>query len=99
MQHEQGHLPQASMDAVAAYLGLPPIQVYEVASFYSMFETKPAGRVHVSVCTNISCMLCGADEIVAAARAWLVATSDEELLALQPRYLPPAPAPAAPAPA
>jgi NADH-quinone oxidoreductase subunit E len=54
------------MDAVAEYIGLPPIQVYEVASFYSMFETKPCGRVHVSVCTNISCMLCGADEIVAA---------------------------------
>ena len=48
------------------YIGLPPIQVYEVASFYSMFETKPCGRVHVSICTNISCMLCGADEIVAA---------------------------------
>ncbi len=54
------------MDAVAAYLGLPPIQVYEVASFYSMFETRPVGRVHVSVCTNISCMLCGSDRIVEA---------------------------------
>jgi NADH-quinone oxidoreductase subunit E len=53
------------MDAVADYLGLPPIQVYEVASFYSMFETKPCGRVHVSVCTNIACMLRGSDEIVA----------------------------------
>ena len=66
VQHEHGHLTQDGMDAVAAYLGLPPIQVYEVASFYSMFETRPCGRVHVSVCTNISCMLCGADEIVAA---------------------------------
>ncbi len=53
------------MDAVAAYLQLPPIQVYEVATFYSMFETRPCGRHHVSVCTNISCMLCGADDIVA----------------------------------
>ena len=52
------------MDAVAAYLGLPPIQVYEVATFYSMFETKPVGRHHVSVCTNISCMLRGSQEIV-----------------------------------
>ncbi len=66
-QHQnQGYLTVPLMDAVAAYLGLPPIQVYEVASFYSMFETKPCGRVHVSVCTNISCMLRGADEIVAA---------------------------------
>ena len=66
-QHQnQGWLSTELMDAVAAYLGLPPIQVYEVASFYSMFETRPAGRVHVSVCTNISCMLCGAERIVEA---------------------------------
>lgn len=65
-QHQnQGWLSTDIMDAVADYIGLPPIQVYEVASFYSMFETKPCGRVHVSVCTNISCMLRGADEIVA----------------------------------
>ena len=66
-QHQNhGWLTTGLMDSVAAYLGLPPIQVYEVASFYSMFETRPAGRVHVSVCTNISCMLCGADRIVEA---------------------------------
>lgn len=66
-QHQnQGHLTTELMDAVAEYLSLPPIQVYEVASFYSMFETKPVGRVHVSVCTNISCMLCGSDRIVEA---------------------------------
>jgi NADH-quinone oxidoreductase subunit E len=64
VQHEQGFLTQESMDAVAAYLGLPPIQVYEVASFYSMFETKPCGRHHVSVCTNISCMLRGGEAIL-----------------------------------
>ena len=63
-QHENnGFLTPAIMDAVAAYLGLAAIQVYEVAAFYSMFETKPVGRHHVSVCTNISCMLRGADEI------------------------------------
>jgi NADH-quinone oxidoreductase subunit E len=66
VQHENnGHLTTPLMDAVAEYLGLPPIQVYEIATFYSMFETKPVGRHHVSVCTNISCMLRGADEIVA----------------------------------
>jgi NADH-quinone oxidoreductase subunit E len=64
VQHEQGFLTQQSMDAVAAYLGLPPIQVYEVATFYSMFETKPCGRHHVSVCTNISCMLRGGEAIL-----------------------------------
>ncbi len=65
VQHEnQGFLTPALMDAVAAYLGLPDIQVYEVASFYSMFETKPVGRHHVSVCTNISCMLRGSQAVV-----------------------------------
>jgi NADH-quinone oxidoreductase subunit E len=66
VQHQNnGFLTAELMDAVAHYLSLPPIQVYEVASFYSMFETKPVGRLHVSVCTNIACMLCGADAIVA----------------------------------
>ena len=64
VQHEKGHLPQASMDAVAGYLDIPPIQVYEVASFYSMFETRPCGRHHISVCTNISCMLGGGEDIL-----------------------------------
>jgi NADH-quinone oxidoreductase subunit E len=65
-QHENhGHLTTEQMNAIAAYLNLPPIQVYEVASFYSMFETKPVGRHSISVCTNVSCMLRGADEIVA----------------------------------
>jgi NADH-quinone oxidoreductase subunit E len=65
VQHENdGHLTTALMDAVAVYLDLPPIQVYEVATFYSMFETKPVGRHHISVCTNISCMLRGSDAIV-----------------------------------
>ena len=53
------------MDAVADYLEMPRVSVYEVASFYSMLETKPVGRNTVSICTNISCMLCGADAIVA----------------------------------
>jgi len=65
VQHENsGYLTTDLMDAVAAYLGLAPIQVYEVATFYSMFETKPVGRHHVSVCTNISCMLRGSQEVV-----------------------------------
>jgi NADH-quinone oxidoreductase subunit E len=65
VQHEnQGYLSAELMDAVAEYLGLPNILVYEVASFYSMFETKPVGRHHISVCTNISCMLRGSQEVV-----------------------------------
>ena len=54
------------MTAVAEYLKLPPIQVFEVASFYSMFETKPVGRHSISVCTNISCMLRGAYALLRA---------------------------------
>lgn len=65
-QHENGgYLTEPVMEAVARYLGLPPIQVFEVASFYSMFETKPVGRHSISVCTNISCMLCGGEQILA----------------------------------
>jgi NADH-quinone oxidoreductase subunit E len=64
-QHEnEGYLTPALMDGIAAYLGLPPVQVYEVASFYSMFENEPCGRHHVSICTNVSCMLRGGDELV-----------------------------------
>jgi NADH-quinone oxidoreductase subunit E len=66
VQHENGgYLTPELMDAVADYMKVPRVQVYEVASFYSMFETQPCGRHHISVCTNISCMLCGADDIVA----------------------------------
>jgi NADH-quinone oxidoreductase subunit E len=64
-EQNHGYLTAELMDAVAAHLRLPPIQVYEVASFYSMFETHPCGRHHVSVCTNISCMLRGGEEIAA----------------------------------
>ncbi len=65
VQHEnQGYITTELMDAVADYLDMPRIAVYEVASFYSMFETSPCGRHHVAVCTNVSCMLRGSDDIV-----------------------------------
>lgn len=64
VQHEVGHLPVNQMDAVAEYLGMAPIAVYEVASFYSMYELQPVGKHTISVCTNLSCMLCGSDEIL-----------------------------------
>lgn len=59
-----GWLTDELMDAVAEYLQMPPIAVYEVASFYSMYEHKPVGRHKICVCTNISCLLCGSDEVV-----------------------------------
>lgn len=52
------------MDGVADYLGMPKISVYEVATFYSMIYTEPAGPHKISVCTNISCMLCGGESIL-----------------------------------
>ncbi len=64
-QHQnQGYLTTELMDAVAEYLGLAEIHVYEVASFYSMYETRPVARNNVAICTNISCMLMGAESIV-----------------------------------
>ena len=65
VQHENdGYLTAELMNAVADYLDLPTIQVYEVATFYSMFQTNPVGRHNVAICTNVSCMLRGSDEIV-----------------------------------
>jgi len=65
VQHENGgYLTDEQLNAVADYLHLPTIQVYEIATFYSMFQTTPVGRHNVAICTNISCMLRGADDIV-----------------------------------
>lgn len=59
-----GHLTTQLMDEVADYLGMTPIAVYEVATFYSMYEHQPVGRHKICLCTNISCMLRGSDEIL-----------------------------------
>ena len=65
VQHEnQGFLTEELMAAVADYLGLAKIEVYEVASFYSMYELKPVARNNVAICTNICCMLMGSQSIV-----------------------------------
>ncbi len=58
-----GWLTEALMNDVAAYLDMPPIAVYEVATFYSMYELKPVGRHKVCLCTNVSCMINGSDRI------------------------------------
>ncbi|MFI4954562.1 MAG: NADH-quinone oxidoreductase subunit NuoE [Gammaproteobacteria bacterium] len=59
-----GWLSRDLLDAVANYLDLPKINVYEVATFYSLYELEPVGSHKIEVCTNISCMLCGSDEVV-----------------------------------
>ena len=65
VQHEnRGFVTAEQMNAIADYLELPTIQVYEVATFYSMFQTKEVGRNEVAICTNVACMLRGADDLV-----------------------------------
>jgi NADH-quinone oxidoreductase subunit E len=61
-QHEHGWLSTDIMDAVAQYLGMPPVAVYEVASFYTMYNLKPQGRFKIVICTNLPCALAGANE-------------------------------------
>jgi NADH-quinone oxidoreductase subunit E len=63
-----GWLPKAALDHVAELLGMPRIRVYEVASFYDMFNTEPTGRVQIRVCTTTPCWLCGSDDVLAACR-------------------------------
>lgn len=65
-QRQYGWLPVAAMDVVADMLGMAPVRVYEVATFYTMFNKEPVGKHHVQVCTNISCWLRGSDDIVKA---------------------------------
>ncbi len=57
VQHEQGHVSPEAEEAVAAYLGMPPIAVHEVTSFYNMYNQQPVGRYKLNVCTNLPCAL------------------------------------------
>lgn len=59
-----GSLTTDLMNAVADYLEMPRMAVYDVATFYSLFDLKPVGRHKINVCTNISCMLCGSKDIM-----------------------------------
>ena len=61
-QDEQGWLSTETMDFVAAYLGMPPIAVYEVATFYEMYNTEPIGKFKLTICTNLPCALQSASE-------------------------------------
>jgi NADH-quinone oxidoreductase subunit E len=60
-QDEKGWLSTETMDFVAQYLGMPPIAVYEVATFYSMYDLQPVGKYKISLCTNLPCALSGAN--------------------------------------
>ena len=64
-QDEKGWLATETMDFVAGYLGMPPIAVYEVATFYGMYNLQPLGKFKITICTNLPCALSGANEAVA----------------------------------
>ena len=67
-RQNDGWLPRAAMDYVAGYLQMPPIRVYEVATFYTMYNLRPVGKNHVQVCTNLPCWLRGSDTVVETCR-------------------------------
>jgi len=67
-QRQHGWLPRVAMDVVADMLSMAPARVYEVATFYTMFNKEPVGKHHIQVCTNISCWLRGSDDIVKAVK-------------------------------
>jgi NADH-quinone oxidoreductase subunit E len=86
-QDEVGWLPSWAIEAVASYLGMPPIAAYEVATFYSMFNLEPAGRFKLTLCTNLPCALSGATRAAAHLKARLGVdfgqTSSDRMFTLQ----------------
>jgi len=67
-QTDSAWVPRVAMDVIAERLEMAPIRVYEVATFYLMFNLKPVGKWHLQCCTTTPCWLRGSDEVVAAAR-------------------------------
>ncbi len=65
VQDEKGWISTDDMADIAAFLGMPQMAVYEVATFYHMYNLKPMGKTTITVCTNLSCTLCGAEDTVA----------------------------------
>jgi NADH-quinone oxidoreductase subunit E len=65
VQDEKGWISTDDMSDIAAFLGMPQMAVYEVATFYHMYNLKPMGRHTLTVCTNLSCTLCGSGDTVA----------------------------------
>ncbi|MCA2411225.1 NADH-quinone oxidoreductase subunit NuoE [Rhizobium leguminosarum bv. viciae 248] len=63
-QREHGYLPGQVLEEVADTLGVERIWVYELATFYTLFHTEPVGMFHLQLCDNVSCMLCGAEELL-----------------------------------
>jgi NADH-quinone oxidoreductase subunit E len=64
-QDEKGWLANETMNFIAEYLGMPPIAVYEVATFYNMYNLEPIGKYKITVCTNLPCALSGSNDTAA----------------------------------
>jgi len=62
VQHEQGHVSPAAENGIAAYLGMPPIAVHEVTTFYNMYNQQPLGKYKLNICTNLPCQLRDGDK-------------------------------------
>jgi len=77
LQEERGFLSPSDEEWAAETLGLPPVKVREVVTFYSLFRRKPAGRHHLQVCTNVSCALNGADGLLSHLRQKLGVSEGE----------------------
>ena len=86
-QEQDGYVAEDAMEHIAELIGATPAEVYGTASFYEMFKFHPVGRYLVGVCTNISCLLLGADELLdhveAAAGARVGTTSDDGLFTVE----------------
>ena len=64
IQEDRGHVASDDIDSLAAYLGVPRVQIEEVLSFYTQFREEPIGRWHLQVCRNVSCSLRGAERVL-----------------------------------
>ena len=64
VMEQEGHISLDAIDAVAEYLDVPPMKVYGVATFYTMFRFEPIGTYHIQLCKTLSCALCGKSEIL-----------------------------------
>lgn len=76
-QEAHGHLPGPVLEEVADILGVERIWVYELATFYTLFHTEPVGMFHLQLCDNVSCMLCGAEDLLKHLEAMLGITKGD----------------------
>jgi NADH-quinone oxidoreductase subunit E len=63
-QHQEGYISIDAMDAISEEIGIPPMEIYRVVTFYTMFHLEPQDKLNVQVCKTLSCKLCGSDEIL-----------------------------------